>query len=660
MRDLYSYSLSPDHFAAAMTWNARRVLRRMHTSGFVQVMNGLCLGTLAALAGEALTDGLVLAPLGIPAWTAGAFAIACIALSLLARHGGIQLALRKSTFGPGVWKLGIDDDGLWSQGPHGECFTRWSGWRAVEEHGDLVLLYHDDVHVHPIPFAAFESPDERRAFVDHVRAKIAEHPEIRSSVPLRHVTAGAEPGPAALPVAFAPGFRSLMNAAVRIAALRPVAPSQLMATWVQVVGLVLATLIPPIAFAAASIGEAGHVAWQQLPAVLFHVPVILVTAIMVAHLIGRGGMVVPILTGALLAWTAIDFVSLGLWLVLQQVAAADPLSHFAFYYLPLAWLALAVARLALSFIPQPGPRLAWVVVTCVLFLALPLAGVQRERSLWSFDYSRVPEEARAARRDLAAAASEEAVYRQAEILQRELAALQPGRKGVVDVFLVGMAGYGHQDVFMREVEAVATLFRERFDADGRIVKLVNNPRTILQQPLATATSLEASLKRVGEAMDPDEDVLVLFLTSHGSHDHQFSIELRPLELRQITPQMLRGILDRSGIRNRVVIVSACYAGGFLRQLEGPNTLVIAAAAPDKNSFGCTNEAEWTYFGKAYFDEALRQTTSFTRAFEIARPRIEERERAEKFDPSNPQISEGAGIKAKLEELERQLVAAGRP
>ena len=35
------------------------------------------------------------------------------------------------------------------------------------------------------------------------------------------------------------------------------------------------------------------------------------------------------------------------------------------------------------------------------------------------------------------------------------------------------------------------------------------------------------------------------------------------------------------------------------------TIVVAAAGPDKKSFGCSHEAEWTHFGKAFFDEALR-------------------------------------------------------
>ncbi|HEX5130538.1 MAG TPA: YcxB family protein, partial [Usitatibacter sp.] len=378
MRDLYSYSLSPEQFAAAVTRNGHRILQRMHTGGFVQILNGLCLGALAALAGDAITDGRLLAPAGIPAWAAGVFAAGCIALSLFARHSGVQLALRRSTFGPGPWKLGVDDDGIWWQGPHGESFTRWSGWRAAEERDGLVLLYNDDVHVQAVPFAAFESAQERRAFIDHVRERIAAQPEVRvEGARPRHVVPGTEGEREQVPPTFAPSFRTLLHAAVRIAAFQPVAPNQLYVTWVQVVGMVLVTLVPPALFAAASIGEAGHVAWQLLPSVLFHVPVILVAAIMLAHFIGRAQSVVPILAGTLLAWAVIDFVTLALWAVITQTVPYDYTLSLALYYGPLAWLALAVMRLALSFIPRPGPRMGWVFVTCLLFLALPLATIQR-------------------------------------------------------------------------------------------------------------------------------------------------------------------------------------------------------------------------------------------------------------------------------------------
>ena len=395
MRDLYSYSLSPEQFAAAVKRHSRRVIARMHTAGLVQVLNGLALGALAALAGEALTDGQLLAPAGIPVWAAAAVAVTCIALSLFARHHGIYLLVRRGTFMPGEWKLGVDEDGIWTQGPHGESFARWSGWRHVEERDGLVLLYHDDIHVLPVPFGTFESAEERNAFVDHVKAQIAAHPETRT--PGKVVKAVSEAGAAveeAMPVAFAPTFGSLVHAAARIVAFRPVVQGQLAVTWVQLVGIMLATLLPPLAFAAASIGEQGHIAWQALPAVVFHVPVILVAAIMVAHFIGRPQSVTPILAGALLAWAVIDLLSLATWLAVMQAGRYDHMVSMAFYYVPVAWLAFAVMRLALSFIPAPGPRLGWVFVTSLLFLALPLAAIHRERSLWSFDYSHKAEEMR--------------------------------------------------------------------------------------------------------------------------------------------------------------------------------------------------------------------------------------------------------------------------
>jgi hypothetical protein len=207
---------------------------------------------------------------------------------------------------------------------------------------------------------------------------------------------------------------------------------------------------------------------------------------------------------------------------------------------------------------------------------------------------------------------------------------------------------------MREVDSVARLFKERFGSEGRAVRLVNNPKTVLDTPIASMTSLRAALKRIAELMDRDEDVLVLFLTSHGSESHRFSLSLWPLRFNELDPAALRSALDASGIRNRVVIVSACYSGGFVEPLKDDNTVVITASAADRNSFGCSNEAEWTYFGKAYFDEALRGTYSFTQAFEQAKPVIAARERRDGYDPSNPQMVVGDAIAARLRILERQL------
>src|SRR6185503_20022966 len=104
----------------------------------------------------------------------------------------------------------------------------------------------------------------------------------------------------------------------------------------------------PFAFALASVGGAGHLAWKQLPGVLFHVPMMLIAAIMVAHLIGRIVYVAPLFAGTLLAWAVIDLFSLGLWLAVTPWLDDHALANMVFYYGPIAWLALAVTRLALS------------------------------------------------------------------------------------------------------------------------------------------------------------------------------------------------------------------------------------------------------------------------------------------------------------------------
>src|SRR5205809_4749418 len=95
---------------------------------------GLCVLALAALAVNPFPDGQLLGSAGISTGAMAALAAVCAVLAIFARHAGLQLLLRRSTFAQGPWKVGVDDDGLWLQGAHGESFTRWSGWASVEEH----------------------------------------------------------------------------------------------------------------------------------------------------------------------------------------------------------------------------------------------------------------------------------------------------------------------------------------------------------------------------------------------------------------------------------------------------------------------------------------------------------------------------------------------
>ncbi|MBL1264013.1 C13 family peptidase [Methylomicrobium sp. RS1] len=250
--------------------------------------------------------------------------------------------------------------------------------------------------------------------------------------------------------------------------------------------------------------------------------------------------------------------------------------------------------------------------------------------------------------------AEALLYRQPALLSGALSKLRPQRKRHVDLFYVGFAGFATEDVFSIETDYIKRLFDERFGTAGHSLNLVNHLNTIAETPLATATNLAAVLKRVGKIMDPDEDVLFLYLTSHGDKDHRLAVEFWPLPLNDITPGGLKAMLDEAGIKWRVIVVSACYSGGFVEALQGPNTLVATAAAADRTSFGCGAESDFTYFGEAVFKEQLQSRFSLIPAFKAAAASIAERERREKLEASRPQLWVGKPMEAHLADLEKSL------
>jgi hypothetical protein len=559
--------------------------------------------------------------------------------------------------------LEIGDDGIDLHGAKGGSFTRWSAIEGVDEVNGVLLLRLDDLRALIVSGTAFNDPGERAAFVSFARTRIAaQQQDVQqdTAAPAK-LDVEAAPGsiashahPAA--VATTPAVGDRLRDALRLAFLRPVAMERLQAGWGEILAAAVLTFLIPTLFGFIDQGTEGTFDPQHLPQVVVVFAMAAITAAAIGITTRRREVVAPVLFATLLAWIAIDLVASVAYTIAVEAGDLPRFFHQVFVIAPFIWLAAAVARFAVPLHDSPTARRALTAACAWVLLALPLAYVAPDRSLWVKDWSR---DARMAQRDDArkSVTAEAAWYAQPDILARELDAVQPGRDGVVDLYFVGMAGYGSQDVFMREVDAVSRLMRERFDADGRVVRLVNNSKTLFDAPIASLTSLRRALKRVAERMNVEEDVAVIFLTSHGSEDHRFSLQLWPLRFDDLDPKALKQALDESGIRNRVVIVSACYSGGFARPLADERTLVITASAPDRNSFGCSNEAEWTYFGRAYFDEALRGTHSFTDAFRRALPVIARREAAEQFTPSNPTMAGGEALGGPLKRLEARLSQA---
>jgi hypothetical protein len=436
---------------------------------------------------------------------------------------------------------------------------------------------------------------------------------------------------------------------MRLALLRRVGPGDLRPTTGDLALLAVADLVLNLVISSLLVGSGGTFAFSALNSFYFHLAPMLLLGFLAGRCLSRPKLVTAIPVALIALSLPIELfhgVLEGMTQLPRMGRLADYLEAPHFYRFFWWWTtagALFLARLA----PAPKPRRAAVILLFLALLATPL---------WFFPRGDLWVSAAGESESGGLQLTEEVLSAQAHLLDKQVAGLRTGETGVPNLYFVGFAGDATQDVFTRELDAVARLFAERFDASGRTIILANNPQTAATLPFASATNLGQALGQIGRVMNRDEDVLFLYLTSHGSPDHVLTVENPPLELDGLTPEMVRRMLQKSGITWKVIVVSACYAGGFIEPLKDDHTLIITAADTTHESFGCTYGERFTWFGRAYFDEALRRTRSFPAAFAQARETIRQWEKREGETPSNPQIWMGEAVERQLARLENRLAA----
>jgi len=210
-------------------------------------------------------------------------------------------------------------------------------------------------------------------------------------------------------------------------------------------------------------------------------------------------------------------------------------------------------------------------------------------------------------------------------------------------FFVGFAGQGDQHVFASEISLARKVVAAKFGSAERSVLLVNDRRDLNTLPLASPTALRYALSGIAARMRLDSDVLFLSLSSHGSKEGEIMVSNGMLELNDLSADDLAAALRESGIKWKVIVVSACYAAKFIEPLRDDNTIIIAAAAADRTSFGCSDDRDLTYFGEAFYRDALPSAPDLKTAFEKATAEIAAREKAEKITASNPQAHFGRAL-----------------
>lgn len=241
------------------------------------------------------------------------------------------------------------------------------------------------------------------------------------------------------------------------------------------------------------------------------------------------------------------------------------------------------------------------------------------------------------------------IIEQRRRLDASLAALQPQRPGVVDAYVVTIA-LDSDPVFAREARETARVLESRYQGQGRTITLAGPDGTRDDLPKGSIESLFVALGAIADLMDADEDVLVLYTTSHGNK-LGLAYHYGDTGYGVLSPARLKGVFEELGIRRRILIISACHSGVFVPALAARDTAILTASAAQRNSFGCQPENDWTFFGDALINRQLRKPQSLADAARAASVQIAGWETQKRLLASLPQNAFGAGVSEWLPALE---------
>jgi len=245
-----------------------------------------------------------------------------------------------------------------------------------------------------------------------------------------------------------------------------------------------------------------------------------------------------------------------------------------------------------------------------------------------------------------------AMLEQRRRLDRALAGLEKGQRGTIDAYVVSIA-LDSDPVFAREAREAGRVLGRRYDAEGRTLTLAGPDGARDDLPQGSIDALIVSLARIAELMDGEEDVLVMYTTSHGINlglayhygDNGYGV---------LSPERFKSVLEELGIKRRILFLSACFSGVFVNPLSSADTAIFTAAASNRSSFGCEAENDWTFYGDALINNALRTPQPLEQAGEQAVNLVAKWEVERRLVASLPQTRIGKGVSQWLPSLEARM------
>jgi hypothetical protein len=241
-------------------------------------------------------------------------------------------------------------------------------------------------------------------------------------------------------------------------------------------------------------------------------------------------------------------------------------------------------------------------------------------------------------------------------LSKAIGKILPQRAGIVDAYVV-VIGLDADPVFQKESAEVLKVLERRYAATGRSILLAAGSA---EAPQGSPAHLATALSAIAGKMNVNEDVLVLYTTSHG--DPKLGLVYKDGEngLGMIAPKKMKSIFDELGIERRVLLLSACYTGVFVPVMASKDSVIVTAASSFRPSFGCTPSNDWTFFGDALVNIALRKAQPLDKAADEATGLIATWEAKMGLESSMPQVSIGEDSAKWLSALELRMPKTETP
>jgi hypothetical protein len=194
------------------------------------------------------------------------------------------------------------------------------------------------------------------------------------------------------------------------------------------------------------------------------------------------------------------------------------------------------------------------------------------------------------------------------------------------------AGDDHEPVFDDATRTLAQRMRNAGVPAPNIRRLSASNSEIRKgiEP-ATADNL---LRNIAAMPARPGDRCFIFLTSHGEYNEGLWLarSQRALHPRELAQVLSRGCASVP----TVVVVSACYSGGFAAgAMLAPNRIILTASRRDRASFGCQVARTYSFFDGCFL-RALPDATDWRTIFRATSACVARDEKALDEPPSEPQ------------------------